>query len=137
MTKDSIFVDTNVLVYALDRSDPTKQRLALEFIENNRSSITISTQVLIELHAVCTRKLNLDARQAEEAARTAALFPVIPTDRSLVIDAVRLARETQLSIFDATIVCAAQRGACSILATEDVQIGRRFNGLTVKSPFVD
>jgi len=56
---DRVFVDTNVLVYAYDRSDPEKQRRALQVLD--RLAITgagmISAQVLSEFFVAVTRKI--------------------------------------------------------------------------------
>jgi len=56
---DRIFVDTNVLVYAYDRSEPEKQRRALEMLD--RLAVTgagmISTQILSEFFVAVTQKI--------------------------------------------------------------------------------
>jgi len=54
------FVDTNVLVYAFDRSNSPKkqvaQRLMNELMEEDR--LRVSTQVLQELFVTLTRKVS-------------------------------------------------------------------------------
>ena len=60
MTDGAIFVDTNVFAYALDDAEPVKRDTARETIEAHRREIIVSTQVLLELHAVCTRQLGMD-----------------------------------------------------------------------------
>lgn len=54
-----VLVDTNVLVYAYDRSAPDKQRRALDVLDNLVVSDVgaISTQVLAELFVAVTRKI--------------------------------------------------------------------------------
>lgn len=137
MTRSPIFIDTNVFVYAFDRSDPTKHDRALSIIDTERDRIIVSSQVLVELHAVCTHKLGLDRSAASRIIDSVARFPVVDTDRTLVLEAGALAASDQLSIFDATIVCAAIRAGCSVLSTEDLQAGRRFDELEVVDPFAD
>ena len=48
-----VFVDTNILVYTCDRSEPKKQREALEVLDRLvlTASGVISTQVLAEFNA--------------------------------------------------------------------------------------
>lgn len=131
----TVFVDTNVFAYALDTSDPAKREQALRLIDLHRDDVVVSTQVLIELHAVCTRKLGMTREGAREAVTAIAGFPVVDTDREMVLDAVALAEASDLSIFDATIVCAAQRARCDVLLTEDLNPGQRIDRVTVRNPF--
>jgi predicted nucleic acid-binding protein len=57
--KASVFVDTNVLVYAYDRSEPEKQGQALEVLDGLATTRTgvISTQVLAEFFITVTQKI--------------------------------------------------------------------------------
>ena len=64
----SVFVDTNVLVYARDRTDEDKQRRALEWMTAlwDEARGRTSVQVLQEYYVTLTRKLD-PPRSAEEA----------------------------------------------------------------------
>lgn len=135
MTGPPVFVDTNVFAYALDTANAEKHRRALQVVDERRREIVVSTQVLIELHAVCTRKLGMDRTDAQTAIEAISAFPVVDADRALVISAMVLADEGQLSIFDAMIVCAAQRFGCPTLLTEDLNAGQRFGEVVVENPF--
>ena len=135
MTSTPVFVDTNVFAYALDRADTTKQRLAQAVIHEHNRAVVVSTQILFELYAVCTRKLGMDSADARAAVSAVADFPVTHTDRALAVDALQLAATAQLSIFDAAIVCAAQRSGCQMILTEDLNAGQRFGKVVVENPF--
>lgn len=130
------FVDTNVFAYALDRRDPGKQDRAQEVIDTHRDDIVVSTQVLIELYAVCTRKLTMTADVARSAVEAVSAFPVIDTDRTLVLQGLQLSASAQLSIFDATIVCAAQRAGCHQILTEDLNDQQHLGSVKIVNPFV-
>ena len=67
-----------------------------------------------------------------------ALFPMmaISSSPALVIEALRLHGENQLSWYDALIVSAALQGGCEILYSEDMQHGRRFGELVIQNPFL-
>lgn len=132
----TVFVDTNVFAYALDVSDAAKREGAIQVINEQRSEIVISTQVLIELQAVCTRKLAMSRADARAVVTAVAGFPVVDTDRQMVLDALALAEASELSIFDAAIVCAAQRARCDVLLTEDLNAGQVFGSVVVRNPFV-
>lgn len=129
------FVDTNVFAYALDADAGPKQRRAQQLLDARRGGVTVSTQVLIELYAVCTRKFGLSRAEAAEAVRSVARLPVIETNRALVLRAAALAESAELSVFDSLIVCAAQQAHCDTLLTEDLSHGQEFDGLRVENPF--
>jgi predicted nucleic acid-binding protein len=139
MTAGRAFVDTNVLVYAYDHDEPTKQARAAEVLSElvQRGQAVISTQVLQEFYWVVTRKLSvpLAPSLAEEAVRELSDLPVVPVDRLLVLDAVRLCRERELSLWDALIVRAALAAGCARLLTEILQDGSAFGPLRVENPF--
>ena len=98
--------------------------------------VVISTQVLIELRSVASRKLQPPLPAAEIAAMLEALsgFEVVSTDANLVLDAHQLAEREQLSWFDALIAEAAIRSRCPVLFSEDFGHGRWFAGLQVINP---
>jgi predicted nucleic acid-binding protein len=130
-----VFLDTNVFVYSLDLADPDKQVRALQLIDERRRDIVVSTQVLLELHSVCTRKLGLTRHQADTAVRSVAKFPVVEADRELVLQASQLADDAQLSIFDAAIVVAARRAGCRTILSEDLGPNQKYGDLAVENPF--
>ena len=134
------FIDTNLWVYRLDQREPEKSRRISTWLRGLASDhdIVVSTQVLIELRAVVTRKLKpaLSFADTRLALDVLAVFEVVGTDANLVLDAHELAQAEQLSWFDALIVEAAIRSRCTKLFTEDMSHGRKFSGLTVCNPFL-
>lgn len=131
------FVDTNVLVYAHDRDEPEKQAVALRLLEHHAHELVISTQVLTEFYVATTRKLTspLEPTTAAEQVDELARGTVVIVDVELVLDAVTLSQERQLSLWDALIIRAAQRGGCDTVLTEDLQDGAEFDDLVVRNPF--
>jgi hypothetical protein len=136
-----VFIDTNLWVYRLDRREPAKseqiQRWLAAVIRDHE--VVISTQVLIELRAVASRKLQppLSDPQISELLEAMIGFEVVCSDDTLVLDAHQLAGREQLSWFDALIAEAAIRSRCSILFSEDFSHGRRIAGLLVINPFLE
>lgn len=135
MADAAVFVDTNVFAYALDDGEARKRDTARETVELYRRRIVVSTQVLLELYAVCSRKLGMDRESAAGAVRAVALFPVVGADRELILDALILAADAQLSLFDAAIVAAAGRAGCAMLLTEDLKPGQVVGAVQVVNPF--
>ncbi len=135
-----VFVDTNVLVYRHDSTDPVKQARAeawYELVWRLRLG-RLSFQVLQELYATLTRKLvpQFDAHEARALVRDLAAWQPITADLALLDRAWRLESRYSLSWWDAMIVAAAQTGGCRALLTEDLQHGQRFGGVQVIDPFV-
>ncbi|MBI5311329.1 MAG: PIN domain-containing protein [Actinobacteria bacterium] len=135
MSASRVFADTNVLAYALDASNEVKQQQAQHLLAAHGGQLVISTQVLLELFAVCNRKLSMSSADAAAAVRAAARLDVVPADRSLMLGAAALAAEQELSVFDAAIACAAIRAECELLLTEDFALARAIDGLQVVNPF--
>lgn len=129
-----VFFDTNLLAYQFDRDQPDKQQRARELFVANAPDAVISTQVLIELHAVLTRKLDRSRDDALTVLRALDL-EVIGADQQLVLDAAETARAHALSIFDAMILEAAVRAGCDELWTEDLSRGARLRGVLIVNPF--
>lgn len=136
-----VFIDTNLWVYRLDKREAGKSRWIGQWLRAMASQheIVVSTQVMIELRAVVTRKFKpaLPARDTRTALNALAHFEVVATDANMVLDAHELSGAEQLGWFDALIVEAALRTRCHVLYSEDFGHGRRFGDLAVCNPFVD
>ncbi|WP_341880028.1 PIN domain-containing protein [Synechococcus sp. UW140] len=134
-----VFVDTNLWVYRLDQREPQKGQFTKNWLRQlvQNDEIVISTQVLIELRAVMARKLHpaISTSEARKALKALADFEVVPTDTALVLDAHELAAANQIAWFDALILEAAIRSHCSVLYSEDFNVGRHFEGLEIRNPF--
>ena len=135
------FVDTNVLVYRFDHDEPAKRDRARQILdeEGGAGRLVLSTQVLQEFFVSTTRKLArpLSVNDALEAVRHLAVFPVVLIDPALIIDAITLSRDHQISLWDALILQAAARERCVQVLTEDLQDGWEILGLEVVNPFAD
>jgi predicted nucleic acid-binding protein len=135
---DSTFVDTNVLVYAADRSEPEKRALARRALgTKSYGRLVVSAQVLGEFYTTVTRKLPEPIPEAE-AVQTLdflALLPVVSIDTPLVKDAVQISRFAQLSYWDGLIVAAASRAGCQRLLSEDLNDGQQIGGVRIENPF--
>lgn len=132
------FLDTNVLVYAYDSSNPSKQRIAQDLI---RQALTggslISVQVLAELSTTLLHKVKPAARSTDVAEILDSLSPVdtISPDAEMVRRAVEVHAEYGLHFYDGMIVAAAQRGECTRILSEDLNAGQRYLGIVVENPF--
>lgn len=135
-----VFIDTNLWAYRLDRREAVKSERVRKWLADIVADheVVISTQVLIELRSVVSRKLQPPLTDQQMTALLEALagFEVVSTDANLSLDAHQLAIREQLSWFDALITEAAIRSRCSILYSEDFSHGRRIAGLEVVNPLL-
>jgi predicted nucleic acid-binding protein len=133
------FVDSNVLLYAHDLSERTKQPIARAVLEDLWSTRTgvVSTQVLQEFYVVATRRFDppIPRAEAREIIALYAAWTVVQVDPALILDAAVLEERHTLSFWDALIVEAAARAGATRLLTEDLQHGRRISGLSIEDPF--
>ncbi len=134
-----VFIDTNRWAYRLDRRAPEKNEFMRDWLRELASEheVVISTQVLIELRSVVTRKLTpaLSWQDTRGALLALSEFEVVPANSNLVLDAHELAQAEKLSWFDALIVEAASRAGCERLYSEDLDHGRRYDDMIVSNPF--
>lgn len=134
------FLDTNIFVYSFDPSEPKKQKRAQALIEkslSDRFGIT-STQVIQEFINVARKQNKFRFSQLEISAYVDSVFKPLCevfTDLSLIRLAMRLSEANQLSFYDSLIVAAGITAGCEILYTEDLQNGRKIDGLRIENPF--
>lgn len=131
------FVDTNVLVYAVDASQPEKRAAAAAFLEARADELVVSTQVLSEFYVVATRRLARPLSEADAADHVADLarLPVAAIDADVVRDGIRVSREAGLSYWDGLILAAARATGCTVVATEDLTGGATIGGVVIENPF--
>lgn len=134
---DRSFLDSNVLIYTDDASSPGKQRTALDLVAacRRRNEGVVSLQVLQEYFAISTRKLGVDPVVARRKLELFAQLSLVATDLDDVLAAIDLHRLHQISFWDALIIRSALQARCVRLWSEDLQHGRRINGLEIANPF--
>ena len=136
MSDDQVFVDTNILVYAHDRDAGDKYRLAREKVKSlwhRPLPPSISTQVLQEFYVILIRK-RVSAIEARQVALSYLEWEVIDNDRLLLLDGMRIKEKWSLSYWDALILAAAKRAKAKELWSEDLNPGRRYEGVVVVNP---
>jgi predicted nucleic acid-binding protein len=131
------FVDSNILLYADDRSAGPKRERARELIEEVMSTGTgvLSLQVLQEYFAVATKKLGVPAAGARQRIELLSRLDVVILGVEDILMAIDLHRLHQFSIWDALVIRAALNAGCRVLYSEDLQDGRRIDGLEIVNPF--
>jgi predicted nucleic acid-binding protein len=134
-----VFVDTNLLVYARDTSDPMKHARAAEWMRHlwETGDGRLSIQVLQEYYVTVTRKLrpglSKDAARAD-VQDLSAWRPAAIDVESLEV-AWSIDDRFGLSFWDSLIVAAAHVAGCEVILTEDLQHGMDLDGVRVVDPF--
>jgi predicted nucleic acid-binding protein len=132
-----VFVDTNVLLYAVDAGEAEKHRAAAswraELWKSRRGRV--SYEVLQEFYAQAARKSPNQAETARAEVRDLFAWDPVTIDAAALEAAWNLQERFRLSFWDALIVAAAQAAHCRYLLTEDLSHGRDLDGVRVVNPF--
>ena len=130
------FVDTNILVYAHDRSAGKKHEKAVELLVRlfEEKTKAVSVQVLTEFYAAATKKLAMTSAEAEQVLIDMAAWVIHRPDHADLIRAAGLQRRHHISWWDALIVNSAIELGCSVLWTEDLSSGQRYGGVMARNP---
>jgi predicted nucleic acid-binding protein len=134
------FVDANLVVSAVNQSEPVKRELAVTLIERlwveQRGRISI--QVLNEFHAVVTRKLRhvITPEKAGALIDLLLLWDPQPVDTAVFQRARDIEARYKLNWWDSLIVAAARLQHCTVLYSEDLQHGATLDGVKIVNPFV-
>ncbi|MBZ5628663.1 MAG: PIN domain-containing protein [Acidobacteriia bacterium] len=133
-----VFVDTNVLIYALDEADRVKHKAARRWMtalwETQRGRT--SFQVLEEFYFKVNKQWPAARERARAEVRDLLTWRPVTIDAEVMERAWKIQDRYQLSFWDALIVAAAKLAACRYLLTEDLQAGQNLDGVRVLSPFL-
>jgi predicted nucleic acid-binding protein len=136
--RERSFFDTNILIYRDDANTPDKRDTAIELLETSwrENDAVISTQVLQEYFVAATRKLGVKVETARRKVQLFGGMAVVNIIQEDIVNAIDLHRLHAFSFWDALIVTAAQKGACRILYSEDMQHGQKLGDVTIVNPFL-
>jgi predicted nucleic acid-binding protein len=131
------FIDTNVLVYADDRSSGKKGERARKLLRElmaTRAGV-LSIQVLQEYFVVATKKLGVAPEVARRKVELLSNLDIVRPELGDILAAIDLTRLRSISFWDAMIVRSAENAGCATLLSEDMQDGEVISGVRVKNPF--
>jgi predicted nucleic acid-binding protein len=134
------FVDTNILVFAHDRSAGAKHQRALELIEDLWESHLgcVSVQVMQEFNVVATQKavrqleLGIVSRILQDLTRWHVHAPIVED----VLGSIGLQQRFGLSFWDAMVLWSAKQLGCSIIWSEGLGESEEYDDLRVLNPFI-
>lgn len=134
------FVDTNILLYAHDVSDPTKNQKAVELLTQlwTEGNGVLSTQVLQEFAANLQRRISVAMTYADIRRRIELYleWKVVVNEEGSILRGLEVQERNRISFWDAMIVQAAESAGCEVLYSEDLSHGQEYGGVLVVNPFL-
>ncbi len=138
---DRCFVDTNILVYAHDRSAGLKHERARLLIEElwNSGRGVLSTQVLQELCINLRRKSSrpLSVEETRRLVQDYLSWEIFVNTPASTIQALDIEVRYKISFWDALILQAAESSGVAILYSEDLATGQRYGSIRIVNPLTD
>jgi predicted nucleic acid-binding protein len=136
---DKYFVDTNILLYAHDRSAGLKHERARQLIERLWTSGqgVLSTQVLQELCINLRRRIArpLPVEEVRQIIQDYLSWEIINTPAS-ILQALEIEVRYQTSFWDALILQAAESSGAAVLYSEDLATGQKYGVVQVTNPLL-
>src|SRR3990172_2220805 len=133
-------VDTNLLVYAYDRSEPEKQAKAVELLDElvkNGTGI-LSPQILSEFYNVVTRKLAAPLTPQEaytSISNYIRSWNIVDLTSLVVLEAARGVRDHKLPYWDSLVFATAKMNQIPIVLSEDFSHNSVIEGVRFANPF--
>lgn len=137
---DKYFVDTNILIYAHDRSAGWKHDLARQLLENLWISGqgVLSTQVLQEVCINLRRKIArpLPVDEVRRLLQDYLSWEIVVNTAESVIQALEIEVRYNISFWDALVLQAAESVGAAILYSEDLATGQTYGAVQVLNPLL-
>lgn len=133
-------IDTNILVYAYDRSEPEKQKKAadiLDMLTQNNAGV-LSIQTLSEFFVVTTKKIPspLTINEAHSSiANYIRSWQIIDINSFIVLEAIRGVKVHNFSYWDSMIWAAARMNQIANVLSEDFSNNSVIEGVRFINPF--
>jgi predicted nucleic acid-binding protein len=137
MTGRRFSIDTNILVYSVDKDAGTRHEQSRTLVDALADRDCVLTlQALAEFFHAVTRKNKMPGSEAAAMVHDwMELFPVAIADGRILNQAIQLKNEHGFAFWDAVLVQAARAARVTRLLTEDMQDGRTVGALRLENPF--
>ena len=133
------FVDSNIWLYTYQPVRyPKKAHVAQELVKDYTNNLAVSSQVIIEVGNILTKKLKLDESMIRDFINLSYdRYEVINVNREVLSNAYELRQKYMFSYFDSLIIAAALLTDSTILYSEDMQHSLVVEKqLTIINPFI-
>ena len=140
MTDERMLIDSNVLVYAYDRSETKKYASAKGLVKeilNSRNGV-LSVQNLAEFYYTITRKIEkpLQIDKAKQIVLDYMEgFEIVSYNGKTIIEAINSQAIYKIAFWDALIAATMEENKISTIATENERDFRKVSWIKVVNPF--
>lgn len=134
----SVFLDTNVLVYAIETGGPSPEKSEAALALVRREDVCLSTQVLGEFYRAVTSRRRAEPLTHDEAVAWVQFWKrhdVRPITVPHVDLALELSGRYHVAYYDALVLAAAHLAECAVVFSEDLNAGQAYGGVRVENPF--
>jgi len=136
---DSVFVDTNVFVYAYSDDNALKHNMAKKMLQCDLADdfVVISTQILNEFYSVMSKCKLSHKKITDFVLEIARQTDVKSITVSTIELCLKIKDKYKFSWWDSLVLTSALEHKCSILYSEDMQHGQMIeNTLKIVNPFI-
>ncbi len=140
ITDTKEFVDTNIFVYAYNKTNKKKQTAARELLirlwETRNGCLSI--QVMQEFYVTVAQKIKspLSIETASQIIVDFSNWQHHVPEYNDVLEAVKIHQRNNISFWDAMIINSAKQMKCEIIWTEDLNHNQLYEGVKVLNPFI-
>jgi len=133
-------IDTNILVYAYDRSEPEKSALAADLLDYLALSGegVLTFQILAEFFVTITRKiprpLSVDLA-VERVKNYLHAWRTLMVTNLVFLEAIRGVKEHRMTFWDAQIWATSRLNQIPTILSEDFSHGATIEGVRFANPF--
>jgi predicted nucleic acid-binding protein len=128
-------VDTNILIYAFDPADREKQARCQVLVDRLVELDTVLTLQVLGEFLNAARRRGVPAAKAEKAVGDwSTVFSLAATRPEMLLQANTRADRYQIQYWDSLIVGVCLAHGVTMMFSEDLQHGMKFDGLTVINP---
>ena len=140
-TSEIILIDSNVLVYAFDNSEPEKQKKAIKLLEKcwkKEVFYAISLQNLAEFYTIITKKVPnpipfYDAKKIVQDIISFSNWKIIQYDSEALLDAVSF--QGKAHFWEVLIASTMLNNKIYKIYTENISDFNKFPNITAINPF--
>ena len=137
---DKFFVDTNILLYAHDRSAGVKHERARQLLERlwNSGQGVLSPQVLQELCINLRHKIArpLPVEEIRQIIQDYLSWEIVVNTPASTLHALEIEVRYQISFWDALLLHAAESAGAAVVYSADLATGQKYGAVQVVNPFL-
>lgn len=138
MSGEKYTLDTNILIYSIDRQAGKRHQRSIELIEEmSQHDCVLTLQALSEFYSAVTRKGKMPRDDAEAQVNDwMILFPVVNAGPGILKRAMKTVSDHQFSFWDAMLLETAVQAGVTRFFSEDMQHDRLWKGMSIQNPYV-